>query len=165
MILRAFRSFYQSGADFSEKILPKAIGKQGGVALGAAVGLASVLTGACFFYAIPLSVPMFLVAHGMFAGKGALVATAATVFLGSVGSVITSTGLGMVRAGVKEIFSDAKKLLRPKPETIAAPVPGKQSAFDGAATSRAGFNQQAAAPASPYPAQPSVVVAGKSFSP
>jgi len=154
MILRAFKSFYQSGVEFSEKILPKVIGKQGGVALGTALGVASVFTGACFFYAIPLSVPMFLVAHGMFAGKGALVATASAVFLGSVGSVITSTGLGMIRAAAQGVFSGAKKLLHPK--ATAAPVPEKKSSFNGAATSRAEFKQAAAA-ASPPSAQPSVV--------
>jgi len=163
MILRAFKSFYESGTAFSEKILPKVIGRHGGVALGAAVGLASIFTGACFFYAIPLSVPMFLVAHGMFAGKGALVAAGATVFLGGVGSIVASTGLGMIRAAAQAVSGGAKKLLRPK--TAAAPVPEEKSSFNGAATSRAGFNQQAAATASPPPAQPSVSVAGKSFSP
>jgi hypothetical protein len=142
MIVRAFKSFFRSGSAFSEQILPKFLGNKPGVILGTAAGLASVFTGICFFAAIPMSVPMFLVAHGMFAGKGAFVAAAATVFLGGVGSVVTTTGLGMMRAATRGIFSAVEKRLYPK--AAAAPVPGKSS-FNGAATSRAEFKTAAAA--------------------
>lgn len=154
MILRAFKSLYESGSAFSEQILPKVLGRKPGVVLGTAAGLASVFTAACFFYAIPLSVPMFLVAHGMFAGKGALVATAATVFLGSVGTVVATTGLGMMRAAAKSIFSAADKIIHPR--AAAAPVRDGAS-FNGAATSKADFKQAAATTPPPSP-QPSVTM-------
>lgn len=138
-IHRTFKSFFNSGAAFSESIVPKALMKIGvpdktalsiGQVCGGASGVASVATGLCFLAAIPISLPMFVAATGWIGTQAAIAAVLATGFLGGVGTVVTTTGLGMCRSGARAARHTA-------PE---------KSSFDAFKTARVAFAQASGGP-------------------
>lgn len=168
-IAQGFKSLYRSGAAFSEEITPKWLAKTGlpatttakiGGAAGGILGLASIATGACFLAAIPLSLPMFLVASGIFASKGIAAAVFVTGFLGGVGTVVTTTGLGMGRALAKDTVSLFRRI-KHLPAKHSAPLPQKTS-FNSGASAKPDFSKAVKAPeaagqAIPVPA-PALVI-------
>lgn len=136
-MIRMFKSFFESGTAFSEQIVPRALEKIGipeqvagkiGQVAGSALGLASVATGLCFLAAIPISLPMFVAATGWIGAHAVIASVLATGLLGGVGTVVTTTGIGMCRSGFRAV------------STLAPPAPEKSS-FDAFKTSRAPFNQ------------------------
>ena len=144
-MIRVFKSFFKSGTAFSEQIVPKALKKIGvpdkaaekiGQLGGGALGLASVATGLCFLAAIPISLPMFVAATGWIGAHAVIASALATGLLGGVGTVVTTTGLGMCRSGFRAV------------STVAPPAPEKSS-FDAFKTSRAPFNQASEGPPAP----------------
>lgn len=146
-IPEGFKSLYRSGAAFTEEIAPKLLGKIGlpqklaspaGKIAGGAIGVASIVTGATFLAAIPISLPMFVVASGIFASKGIGAAVFVTGFLGSVGTIVTTTGIGMLRAAGKA----ATGLFHRASHHQSKPVPEKTS-FKGNVTAKADFDRQA----------------------
>lgn len=138
-MLSVFKSFFDSGKAFSEQIVPKALEKIGmpetaaqktGTIFGGAAGVASVATGLCFLAAIPISFPMFVAATGWIGAHAVVASVLTTALLGSVGTVVTTTGLGMCRSGAR---------------TILPPAPEKSS-FDAFKTARAAFTQASGGP-------------------
>lgn len=150
-----FKSLYRSGTAFTEKILPKFLQKIGvpekaanviGKSAGSFAGALSLITGAYFFIAIPISMPMFLIASGMIPVKGSIAAIAATALLGSTATVVTTTGLGMCRAatkGIRNTFSAARKHLAKVPSPV--PAAAENSSFRIAAKPAADFKNAATA--------------------
>ena len=139
IIPRTFKSFFNSGAAFSESIVPKALIKIGvpaktaakiGQVCGGAAGIASVATGLCFLAAIPISFPMFVAATGWLATQGVIAAVLTTAILGGVGTVVTTTGLGMCRSG-----ASAARHLAPE-----------KSSFDAFKSARTAFSQASGGP-------------------
>lgn len=162
-----FKGLYRSGTEFTEKILPKFLHKIGvpekasaalGRAAGSFAGAASLVIGAYFFIAIPVSMPMFLVASGVLPVKGSIAAVVATALLAGTGTVVTTTGLGMCRAaakGIRSAFSAARKRLHSGPSPV--PAATEASSFRIAARPAADFKDAAtASPAAPQ-AQPQSV--------
>ncbi|MEZ0223784.1 MAG: hypothetical protein ACAH83_04460 [Alphaproteobacteria bacterium] len=164
-----FKSLYRSGTAFTEEILPKFLGKIGvpekaasaiGKAAGSFAGMLSLVTAAYFFIAIPVSMPMFLVASGILPFKGSIAAVAATALLAGTGTVVTTTALGMCRAmakGMQGAFSAAREHLRKPPSPV--PPAAEKSAFRVTAAPAAAFkNAASAAPEAlqplPQPAPP-----------
>ncbi|MEZ0261351.1 MAG: hypothetical protein ACAH80_10100 [Alphaproteobacteria bacterium] len=141
-MIRIFKSLFESGTAFSEKIVPKALEKTGvpaktaakiGQVSGSLLGLASVATGFCFLAAIPISLPMFVAATGWIGTHAVIASVLATGFLASVGTVVTTTGIGMCRSGFRAV------------SPLAPPAPEKSS-FDAFKTARAMFNQASVGP-------------------
>ncbi|TAL29530.1 MAG: hypothetical protein EPN97_13295 [Alphaproteobacteria bacterium] len=150
-----FKSLYRSGTEFTEKILPKFLRKIGvpekaanviGKSAGSFAGVASLVTGAYFLIAIPVSMPMFLVASGMLPVKGSIAAVVATALLGSTGTVVTTTGLGMCRAaakGIRNTFKAARRHLLKTPSPV--PAATEKSSFRVTAKPAAAFKNAATA--------------------
>jgi hypothetical protein len=151
-----FKSLFRSGAAFTEKILPKFLRKTGvpekfsstiGKTAGSIAGALSIVTGAYFLIAIPVSMPMFLVATGMLPVKGSIAAVIATALLGSTGTVVTTTGFGMCRAaaqGLRNTFGAARRHMLKSPSAPVAAAAERSSfrvttrpaaAFSGASAS------------------------------
>lgn len=158
-----FKSLYRSGTEFTEKILPEFLRKIGvpekaaniiGQSAGSFAGALSLITGAYFLIAIPVSMPMFLVASGMLPVKGSIAAVVATALLGSTGTVVTTTALGMCRAaakGIRSAFSAARKHLMKVPSPV--PAAAEKSSFSVTAKPAADFkNAATAAPPAPHSA-------------
>ena len=166
IIRDGFRSLYRSGAFFTEAMLPKALEKTGlprgraskaGMLTGGALGLASLVVGASFLIALPMSVPMFSVAVAVYAAKGVAMAGAISATLVGTGIVVTTTALGMCREMERHAAQALKKARghnRPKP--VPPPVPEKTSL--GTLNAAPGFNKAVEgllpAPQAPDPKAP-----------
>jgi hypothetical protein len=133
-IKAAARSFYRSGAWCTGEALPRVLKKIPlpgaaitGRGLGALAGIASVIVGVAFLYAIPLSLPMFAAAVAITQMKGALAAAAATVLLGGTGGVVLTTGLGLCTGAIAPKHSTVAAKT-PKPRVPAADKPAETPA-------------------------------------
>jgi hypothetical protein len=167
-----FKSIYRSGAGFTAVTLPKYLQKAGlsksasariSKVAGNAAGIASVIIGAQFLVAIPLSVPMFFVAATVMHVKGMLMAAAVAGLLTGTGAIVMTTGLGMCRDAGKAmcgLFKSAQTHTK-KPAPVPS-VPVERSSFTAKATPAADFeiavigNEVKTAPAAstarPHPA-------------
>lgn len=160
MIREGLKSFYRSGAWFSQDFLPRAFGKTGlraknatmlGRACGVTLGLASLAVGLGFCAALPVSLPMFMVASAIMPVSGKLMALGAAAVLAGTGTVVTITGCGMCR----DLKDAARALLRKAhaaPLHPGSPASPEKSFFKNRRFASAFKKATANPPISPTPA-------------
>ncbi len=168
IIRDGFRSLYRSGAWFTENCapdmlkkaaVPKGASAKTGHVLGGLLGIGSLIVGAGFCLALPLSFPMFTTAVAVYGTHGLAIAAAAAATLAGTAMVVLTAGLGMCCAAKKDLSAALNKARGHIHFKHAAPSAPEKTSFKAAATPAKDFRQAVDGAASqPTPAALAPVV-------